>query len=67
MCQKTRKNQKFANCAQGHLVRLCEAYLARRTYVEQIKAAAAERREKPTTGATSYKKSVDDAQENGVL
>jgi hypothetical protein len=28
--------------------------------VEQIKAAAAERRVEPTTGATSHKKSVDD-------
>jgi hypothetical protein len=40
------KKLKCANCGQGHLAssQLCEAYLARRTYVEQIKAAAVDRR-----------------------
>jgi hypothetical protein len=40
------KKLKCANCGQGHLAssQLCEAYLARRTYVEQIKSAAIDRR-----------------------
>jgi hypothetical protein len=40
------KKLKCANCGQGHLAssQICEAYLARRTYVEQIKAAAVDRR-----------------------